>query len=106
MKTHELKTWPKHFNAIFEGDKRFEFRIDDRGFQVDDFLHLREYVPSLMYGVTAGGDYTGREIMCQVTYILNSTEEQPEFVPDNWVIMSIKVITITSKSLGTQHVKY
>ena len=31
--THELKTLPKYFDAIVVGEKTFEVRRDDRGFQ-------------------------------------------------------------------------
>jgi len=89
MKVHELKCWPKHFSAIWDGTKRFEFRFNDRDYKVGDYLHLREWEPSLMYGVNAGGSYLGREIVLRVTYILDASEEQPEFVPDNWIIMSL-----------------
>lgn len=43
---HILKTWPESFAAVLSGAKRFEYRVDDRGYRVGDILHLREYVPS------------------------------------------------------------
>lgn len=92
MIAHELKTWPKHFQAIWDGIKLFELRINDRDFHQNDILVLREYEPSLMYGVTNGGSYTGRVVTAEVTYILREDEEQPEFCPDGWVIMSLKII--------------
>lgn len=87
---HELKTWPRHFQAIYDGRKTFEFRRNDRDFKVDDILILKEWEPSLMYGVTGQGKYTGRECYFLVTYILSEDEEQPEFIADGWVIMAIK----------------
>ena len=42
---HELKCWPDYFRAIVRGDKTFEVRRDDRGFQKGDILHLVEYDP-------------------------------------------------------------
>lgn len=42
---HELKTWPKFFRAIVDGEKTFEVRKDDRGFAVGDALWLREWNP-------------------------------------------------------------
>lgn len=92
MNLHELKTWPRHFQAIWDEKKQFEMRNADRDFQVGDFLLLREWEPSLMYGVTGQGKYTGRQVLVRVTYILRQDEEQPEFIADGWVIMSIKMV--------------
>lgn len=44
--THVLKVWPEYGNALADGSKSFEFRLDDRGFAVGDLLHLREWAPS------------------------------------------------------------
>lgn len=93
MKVHELKTWPRHFFAIWNGVKKFEMRKDDRGFAIGDILHLKEWEPSLMYGVNNSGEYTGRSLVCKVTYILGQDEEQPEFIADGWVVMSIEMLT-------------
>ena len=38
---HELKCWPEFFDAIEDGDKTFEVRVNDRGFQKGDFVILR-----------------------------------------------------------------
>jgi len=57
MKVHELKSWPDQFEAVKDGDKRFEFRKNDRGFQVGDLLHLRKFYPCERCHGT-GRDYT------------------------------------------------
>ena len=62
MKLHELKTIPPYFEQVRSGTKTFELRKNDRGFQVDDLLLLREYIP--------GGGYTGRGVKVLVRYIL------------------------------------
>lgn len=79
-KTHELKCWKVAFEAIREGTKVFEWRFNDRDFQVGDTLFLREY------WITDGiGQYTGRELHRVVHFIL-----QGEFgMPEGYVIMSI-----------------
>jgi hypothetical protein len=77
---HELKTWPEFHEPIWLGKKSFDIRFNDRNFQVGDILVLREWDPEL-------GDYTGRSITVDVTYILHG----PQFgVEDGCVIMSIK----------------
>lgn len=59
---HELKTSPEPFQAVIEGRKRFELRVADRSFAVDDFVLLREWEPET-------GAYTGRWLRARITYI-------------------------------------
>ena len=59
--THDLKTWPESFDAVEQGRKTHETRINDRDFKVGDFLRLKRWDP-------AAGIYTGREIIVRVTY--------------------------------------
>jgi hypothetical protein len=84
MATHELKTWPDSFQAVWDGAKTAEFRRDDRGFEVGDRLLLREYV-------LTDDRYTGREVEAVVTHVLRG----PGFaVPEGYSLLSI---TVTSK---------
>lgn len=78
---HYLKIQPKYYLAIESGEKTFEVRFNDRNYQKYDILHLREW---------AGGQYTGRVIVAEVTYISNLLD----FDIEGYVIMSIKVVAI------------
>lgn len=62
---HDLKIYPRHFDAVKSGQKKAEFRVDDRGFKVGDALRLREWNCE---------DYTGREIGVVVTDVTDVTE--------------------------------
>jgi hypothetical protein len=62
---HELKTWPPYYDALVDGSKTFEYRLNDRGFHVGDVLYLREWEPQ-------DGFYTGRSMRRPVTYMLAS----------------------------------
>jgi len=44
---HVLKTVQPYFEALWSGEKRFEVRKNDRGFQVGDSLCLREYISGI-----------------------------------------------------------
>lgn len=77
---HYLKILPEYYRAIERGEKTFEVRFNDRNYQKYDILHLKEWC----------GEYTGREITAEITYIL----EDPKFCKEGFVIMSIIVLTV------------
>lgn len=93
--THKLKTWPEPFKATRTYAKRFEFRLNDRDFQVGDDLLLQEWEPEGSFGevghtdetaLVVTGRYTGQECLRTVTYILRG----PAFgIPEGYVVMSI-----------------
>jgi Domain of unknown function (DUF3850) len=97
MKTHELKCWPRFFVPLYRGEKTFEFRKDDRGFEVGDVLDLREWEPDgatswigrddILERLAPAGGYTGANIRCVVTYILRAPDAG---VPDGYVVMSLQ----------------
>lgn len=81
MSEHELKCWPEYFQQVRAGNKHFELRLDDRGFQVSDTLILREYL-------TPANEYTGEVERVLVTSVLRA---HPGLVP-GYVIMSVEPI--------------
>lgn len=80
MTEHELKTWPEPFQAMWDEAKRFEVRQDDRGFEVGDFLVLREWD-------TFREGYTGRAMRAEVTYLLRDAFG----LPPGLVVLSVNV---------------
>ena len=62
-KVHDLKTWPEPFQAVWDGDKTAEIRLNDRAFEVGHNLLLREYDPKTE-------TYSGRYVWGRVTHIL------------------------------------
>ena len=75
MKTHELKTWPDPFRAMWQGHKAFELRRNDRGFEPGDTLVLREWKPTGGSVTSFTGEYTGRVIVAEVSWFLSSVPE-------------------------------
>lgn len=81
MKTHELKILPEYFEAVKDGRKKFELRKNDRNFEVNDILVLKEY---MMKG------YTGREVKAKITYVLKNV---PIYgLDDEYAILSIDLL--------------
>jgi len=79
MKRHELKTHPKPFAALAAGEKTFEWRKDDRHFEVGDMLVLQRYVPETE-------TFEGGELIRWVSYIIRG----PAYgIPDGFCIMSV-----------------
>jgi hypothetical protein len=71
MVEHKLKCWPQYYDAIERGEKPFEVRRDDRGFQKGDVLLLQRTRSESPYYV----DYDGygkvkKEMRRTITYIL------------------------------------
>lgn len=81
-KVHELKIWPREFEAIKSGLKSFEFRKDDREYKVGDSILLREW--------TKINGYSGRKIEAKITYILSKTDFG---IPYGYCILSITIKT-------------
>ena len=100
MTTHNLKTHPEYFQAIWDEKRNFELRRDDVGFQVGDILHLQEWDPTrvspkdpLDYDTW----YTGRTSVRVITYILRaSPADFGSPVPKGFCIMAIKPPTAPS----------
>jgi hypothetical protein len=60
MKVHMLKTIPEMLAQVWVGAKTAELRLDDREFELGDYLWLREYDEG----------YRGRYVLVQVTHLL------------------------------------
>lgn len=77
MKHHYLKILPEYYEEVLSGNKTFEVRFNDRDYQVNDILHLKEF---------ENGNYTGRELVKVISYILNDSD----FCRDGFVVLAIK----------------
>jgi hypothetical protein len=84
MVIHELKSWRMYFERVRTGAKRCEVRRNDRGFYVNDLLHLREWERD-------PGAYTGRELLVRVTDIIPGGEFG---IDPAYVVMSVKLLEL------------
>src|SRR5262245_36596847 len=96
MAEHMLKTWSNVFAAVKDGRKRFEWRRDDRGFEVGDVLLVREWDPHAKDFVDIGGfdePFRPNELPVRVTYIARGNFG----IPPGYCVMSIEPLWAESK---------
>jgi hypothetical protein len=91
MRWHELKTDPAVFDAVADGSKTHEIRLNDRDFQIGDGLLLRRTAWSGQQMKVAGFplQYTGEELRAEVTHVLTGYGLMP-----GWVILSIRPLGV------------
>jgi len=90
MATHELKSWPDQFQAMWTGRKRAEFRRDDRHYAVGDLLELREWDPAV-------GRYTGFRLRARVTHLARGPAYE---IPAEYVVLSVEVLEAAVSGMG------
>ena len=78
-RVHKIKSDSPSFQAIVDGDKTFEARLNDRDYRLGDYLLLQEWYPSTQ-------EYSGRGVVKRVTYILRGGQYGVE---DGYVVMSL-----------------
>lgn len=89
MSEHNLKIAPVYFDAVADGSKTVELRKDDRGYDVDDTLVLREFQPAhWCHGEWIDAHYTGRECRAVVTHITTG---------DDWLQPGIVALSIQTE---------
>lgn len=77
MKIHKVKTHPGYFGYGQSGEKPFEVRLDDRGYQVGDVLRQREWSPR--------GGYTGKKFDRLISY----TMRDKDYVKEGFVVLGL-----------------
>ena len=68
---HELKILPEYFDAVMDGRKTFEIRLDDRGYKEGDTVTLSEHDPA--HG------FTGRQYNAAIGWV-TYYEQKPNYV--------------------------
>lgn len=74
-KSHYVKSWPEMFNSAMQGIKRFDYRNNDRNYQVGDMLIQREYYPE---GSDRPSGYTGMAAQFQILRVWRDIPGMPE----------------------------
>ncbi len=87
---HNLKIWPMFFKPVIDGCKKFEYRRDDRNFQIGNALILHEWDPMTE-------KYTGRAVRVMITYILRDCPA----LPGGYCIMQFGEWNYVESSMGS-----
>lgn len=88
MQKHKVKSWAHFFDAIYDGKKLHDLRINDRNYKVGDILVLQRYD-------NINGRYTGEECEVRITYMTSSVVPcafSSAILPKDYVILSIRRI--------------
>ena len=85
----ELKIKPEYFIAVAQGRKTAELRLNDRDYQVNDIMILREF---------DGEKYTGHSVCAKITHILSNCGFG---LQDGYAMLSFKLL----KKEGKKDVK-
>jgi hypothetical protein len=102
--THELKTWPQYFQCLLSGQKTFEVRKDDRGYQSGDLLVLCEFDPNdckhhLTECTLTCQAYSGREMRFRIGFIYRHA---PDWLDcGEYVVMSLLPLNIDGAAAMT-----
>lgn len=88
---HKVKCWPDYYEAIKRGDKNFDVRRDDRGYQRGDTLLLQKYGSGHGYYTDpVRGRFSYDEIRREITYVLTGGQFGIE---PGYVVLSLKELT-------------
>lgn len=82
MKQHKLKSVNPFFEAVWNRKKKFEFRKNDRNYEIGDYVCLKEYDAEKE-------QYLGREILMVITYIMHDHEGK---IDGEYCIFSFNII--------------
>ena len=69
MKTHELKLNKEFADAVLSGEKSFEIRENDRGFQKGDHIVFRVVNPNAVYNFDVDHPLNDKEF--EIVYVIN-----------------------------------
>lgn len=78
---HNLKIEQRYFESVYTNNKTFELRKNDRDYQVNDILFLREFKDN---------KWTGREVVREITYVLDNCLDFG--LQDGYCILGIKPV--------------
>lgn len=86
---HELKINTPYYNAVRQGIKTAEIRLNDRDFQRGDKMILSEVDDY-------GKPLLGHPIVCEITHVLSDNE----YFKDDYVMLSFKILGLKAELIA------
>lgn len=77
---HKIKVHSQPLADVISGIKKAEFRLNDRGYEVNDILWLEEYIPNN----NGTGKYTGKSTLRVITHI-----QEGYGIPKDFMMLSL-----------------
>lgn len=89
---HELKCWHEYFQETIAERKTAEYRKNDRDFQPNEFILLREFIPEedtdMLLKVAE--HYTGYIALLRITHVL--VDASNIGLPDGYCTLSVQLL--------------
>jgi len=87
MTVHDLKIWPEQYQKVVNGHLSFQYRENDRNYQMGDVLILNEWNPKK-------NEFTGRKMCARVKYVFDEMNhgDVPVIIMPGYCVMSIDPI--------------
>lgn len=85
---HRVKSWAHFYDAIRDGLKKHDLRLNDRDYQIGDVLILERYD-------NVKGEYTGESQRAVVTYMTSNRYPcaySSAVLPRDYVILSLELV--------------
>lgn len=83
--THKIKTWAPYFQDVLDGKKPYEYRLNDRNYQVGDELHHTEWNE-------AEQKETGRQCWATIAHVMKGGIFG---IPENYCIITQHTTALT-----------
>lgn len=89
MTEHRVKTWPTFFSDVVSGKKKFELRVDDRGYAVGDYFVHEEWSPM-------SKEYSGQVFNQKIVYIVRWEDVPSSWgLKEGWCILGLETVGMT-----------
>lgn len=95
MKVHNLKLYKEFADAVLSGEKSFEIRKNDRGFQKGDHIVFRVIDPNAVFNEAVNHPLHDKEF--EIVYVINGWG-----LENGYVVFSIREVADMRKEVNDE----